>query len=137
MTKPVWTDWRGSDFTIGDTVIYATMSGRSCMETEAVVEDMWEVYKHPETYKWVKLEHGETAPEHETRVYVNPQDTTEYSHYYHREWDQVIRIVPIPTERRARVRPTGRTSRWSRYDKREDGTYRAVTLQITESITKV
>lgn len=132
-----WTDWRGNDYTVGDTIVYAVMSGRSCMMSEGIVDDLWEVYRHPDTGRYTRLADGEEAPAYSQRVWVNPDDDEEYTHYYHSGWASVARIVPTITERRARLVPTGRTSRWARYDKGKDGAYRKVTIQITESITKI
>lgn len=69
------TDWRGNDYGVGATVIYPRQSGRSVEVKEAVVLDIYEVYRDPEDWSWKRLPEGELMPDDrpvELRVRVQP-----------------------------------------------------------------
>lgn len=153
-TVNVWEDWRGNHYTVGSLVLYARMSGRSCEMAEGRVVDLYEVYY--DNYKWNKLAPGESAPEYETWRWKHNEtgDIQRYppSDLDEREahWKNVEVSVPCEVERRAKILPTNRTSRfggyWNKkwvYDKAtEKGEFveteqKPITLKITESITAV
>lgn len=122
----IWTDWRGNEYTVGDTVLYARMHGRSCEMAEGVVTDLFEVYydRVGRTYKWIKLAPGELAPFETVYKYVH-KVTGEISPYNHRhspdaeEWESKQVTLRMETERRAHIMPTGNTSRFNSYRDRE------------------
>ncbi|MFI6485211.1 hypothetical protein ACIBH1_45385 [Nonomuraea sp. NPDC050663] len=72
------TDWRGNPYTVGTTVLYPRMSGRSCEICEGVVVDIWEAVYDRKLYKWVranpdKLAHqAVTGRDREMRVKIQP-----------------------------------------------------------------
>jgi len=109
-----WTDWRGNPYTVGDTVLYPRLSGRSVHMCEGVVTDLFEVYQGAD-YKYVRLAPGETAPLHEIWTWQNPEDPAERSRYRRDGWEHVQVAVPRDTERRAKIKPTGRSSRFAAY----------------------
>jgi hypothetical protein len=99
------TDWRGNAYTIGDTVLYPRMSGRSCEMAEATVADIWLTYTSPETYKWVRLKEGQEPPiVWHSGMGENPEDPTGPNIWQRRE-------APAKTELRVRLQPNGRGSR--------------------------
>lgn len=151
-----WTDWRGHDYTVGDTILYARMSGRSCEMAEGVVEDL-AVYYY-ENYKWKRLGEGQKVPEKQVWRWKNPE--TGEPETWNRggrdgnpDWERIQVWVPLDNERRAKVMPTLRTSRFNSYDARQTkwlydpatgkgefidaGPRKAVTLRVTESITAI
>lgn len=70
------TDWRGNEYTVGDTILYPRQSGRSVEMCEAVVDDIRRVWYDGHSYRWRKVD--DTTPPHEdpekfaTRVTVIP-----------------------------------------------------------------
>lgn len=137
MDNVTWEDWRGLSYMAGDTILYPTMFGNTCEITEAIVEELYEVYRDSETYKYVKVKPGVPVPEEETTIWVDPENPDRWSRHYMHTWERVNGVViPVDKERRAKVRPTGATSRYGRYDQKEDGTYRSVVLRVVQSITR-
>lgn len=155
-TQLVWEDWRGNHYTVGSLILYTRMSGRSCELAEGRVADLYEVYYGHDDYKWHRLEPGEKTPEYETWRWKHNEtgDIQRYppSDLDEREahWKNVEVSVPCETERRAKILPTGRTSRgfgyynkkWVYDEKTGKGEFveteqKPVTLKITESITAV
>lgn len=163
-TVNVWEDWRGNHYTVGSLVLYARMSGRSCELAEGRVVDLYEVYQEPAHYKWTRLEPGEAAPLHEVWKWKNketgetldwhggwPPDHDESG----RVWEKIRVSEPVKTERRAKIMPTMRTSRFNSYSHRNKkwvwdeetrkGGYvdippekiKPIMLTVTESITAV
>jgi len=154
-----WTDWRGNDFTVGDTILYARMSGRSCEMAEGVVVDLFVVYRDPDKYKWTRLPEGDPVPEHLVWKWKN-LETAELTHlgyrsrFQEREGYECVQVPePIENERRAKIMPTLRTSRFNSYEARQTkwvydeltrtgefvdaGPRKPVTLSVTESITAI
>lgn len=152
-----WTDWRGNDFTVGDTILYARMSGRSCEMAEGIVEDLFVVYNDPDKYKWVRLPENGPVPTHEVWRWRNPE-TGElkwgYGGWGDREGYERVQVTePVETERRAKIMPTCRTSRFNSYEERhrkfiydekagtgefvDAGPRKAISLSVTESITAI
>ena len=141
-----WTDWRGHDYTVGDTILYARMSGQSCEMAEGIVEDLGTYYKD-DRYRWARLKDGEELPTRLTWVSVDPETGREYQS--HRQgWEQKQVAQPVQNERRAKIMPTMRTSRFHSYDwgtrKWNEGTReydkvdrKAITLRVTASITAI
>jgi len=153
MTENTWTDWRGNDYAKGTLILYARMSGRSCEMAEGVVKDLYEVY-YGDDYTWHKLAPGETAPEHEVHRWKNTEtgEVSKYNMQWHRQngepWVTVEVTEPRETERRAKILPTNRTSRfggyWNKkwvYDEEAgkgdfiETEQKPITLKVTESIT--
>ena len=67
------TDWRGNTYTLGDTILYPRMSGRSVEMQEAVVVDLYHVHYSRETWDWARLPEGEAVTaETPLRVRVRP-----------------------------------------------------------------
>lgn len=147
-----WTDWRGHDYTVGDTILYARMSGRSCEMAEGVVVDLM-VMIYPEgKYKWTRLPDDSPVPEKLVWQYVNPENPDDRCTSYPREgWERKQVMVPIENERRALIQPTLRTSRFNSYEARrtkwvydeenhtgefvDAGPAKPIRLTVTESIT--
>jgi hypothetical protein len=148
-----WTDWRGNDFTVGDTILYARLSGRSCEMAEGVVEDLFVVWRDRETYKWVRLPENGPVPTHEVWRWRNLEtgELTQcgYGGWRDREGFERVQVTePVDTERRAKIMPTLRTSRFNSYEwgtkkwNEETKVYdkvprKAVSLTVTESITAI
>lgn len=150
-----WTDWRGNDYTEGDTILYARMSGRSCEMAEGVVVELREFY-YSDDYKWEKLEPGEPVPVHNVWRWRH-RETGEIQQYAPMDldekeahWENVEVSVPYERRRRAKILPTNRTSRFGGYWNKKwvwdaqsgKGEYvktemKPVTLHITESITAI
>lgn len=68
------TDWRGTEYGVGDTVIYPRQSGRSVEVKEAVVLDISKFYRDSD-WNWQRMpEEGLTVgnPKTEIRVKVQP-----------------------------------------------------------------
>jgi hypothetical protein len=139
-----WTDWRGHTFTVGDIVLYARMSGQSCEMAEGQVEDLGIYYKD-DRYRWTRLEDGAELPTREIWVSVNPE-TGQETQYHRRGWEQRQVTVPVENERRAKIMPTMRTSRFNSYEwgtrkwnnttcDYEPCARKPITLRVTESIT--
>jgi hypothetical protein len=131
-----WTDWRGNDFTVGDTVLYARLSGRSCEMAEGVVTDLMVMYRDPDKYEWARLPEGEAVPEKLEWRWVNPDNPDDLRFRCPQEsWrDSKKQVsVPVENERRAKIMPAMRTSRFNSYDK----DVQPVTLRVTESITAI
>lgn len=142
-----WTDWRGNDYTEGTLILYARMSGRSCEMAEGVVVELYEVY-YGDDYKWEKLAPGEPVPEHDVWRWKNTE-TGELSTYRGQGYTEQVQVsVPRQHERRAKILPTNRTSRFGGYDTKKwvwdeesgkgefiETEMKPVTLKITESIT--
>lgn len=87
------TDWRGNEYGVGDTVLYARMSGRSCEISEATVVDIWEAYPDYNLRRgwWVRLQEGQQPPEGkrtETRVKVQPNGRGSRN-FYRTDYDYV------------------------------------------------
>lgn len=113
-------DWRGNEFDVGSTVVYARMSGRSVEVSEAIVAEIYEVYRDDESWDWKRIKPGVELRESQK------------------------------TETRIKLQPTGPGSRdflrWSdhKFVEDENGKFqripqkpRAVTLQINNNITVV
>jgi hypothetical protein len=122
------TDWRGNEYGVGDTILYARMSGRSCEISEATVVDIWETYQADGSWKWLRLEEGQEPPMRQYWNYGTRENETR----------------PANVETRVKVQPTGRDSRSFGRDDYDyvDGvrvakTPRAVTLQINQNVTAV
>jgi hypothetical protein len=151
-----WTDWRGHDYTVGDTILYARMSGQSCEMAEGVIEDLAYYYKD-ERYRWTRLKDGDKLPEKQVYKQRNPE-TGELEDYgcwggARKGWERVPVMVPVENERRAKVMPTLRTSRFHSYEARhtkwvydpetntgefvDAGPRKSVTLRVVESITAI
>jgi hypothetical protein len=152
-----WTDWRGHDYTVGDTILYARLAGRSCEMAEGVIEDLAYYYKD-ERYRWTRLKDGDKLPEKQAWRYRN-LETGELSECGYGGWrdregfDKVQVMVPVENEKRAKVMPTMRTSRFHSYEARrtrwvydaenrtgefvDTGPRKAITLRVTESITAI
>jgi hypothetical protein len=142
----VWEDWRGNAYMVGSLVLYPRLDGRSCEIAEGRVLDLYEVYRD-EDYKWHKLAAGEEAPLHEVMRWmcIETREVQQLHDELHSERTWVTE--PRETERRAKIMPTGRTSRFARWDKKwqwneetqqggfVDAEPRPVTLIITKSIT--
>ncbi len=149
-----WTDWRGNDYTVGDTILFARMSGRSCEMAEGVIVDLM-VMCYGDDYAWKRVPDGEPVPEKLVYQYVNPENPAEYSSYQRngKNWDHRQIMVPVQSERRAKIMPTLRTSRFRSYEARQTkwvydektntgafidaGPRKPVTLRVTESITAI
>lgn len=132
-----WTDWRGHDYTVGDTILYARMSGRSCEMAEGIVEDL-AVYYKDDRYRWTRLKDGEAVPEKPGFKYRNPETQELTGRFFYSDdprskWERVPVMIPVEHERRAKIVPTKRTSRWTRSWSND----KAVTLRVTESITAI
>ncbi|MFI9553691.1 hypothetical protein [Nonomuraea endophytica] len=69
------TDWRGNTYTVGTTIFYPRMSGRSCEIQEGQVIEIWEAVFDNRKYRWVRFDADN--PNHqgvkrETRVKIQP-----------------------------------------------------------------
>lgn len=125
------TDWRGNEYGVGDTILYARMSGRSCEISEATVVDIWQAYSDGGRYN--RLAEGDEVP------------TVQVFNYGTREYE----TRPARIEVRVKVQPNGRGSRnfyRTDFDYREnaEGGYdrvetgiKPVTLHIIANITAV
>ncbi|WP_157536531.1 hypothetical protein [Kitasatospora mediocidica] len=125
------TDWRGNEYGVGDTILYARMSGRSCEISEATVVDIWRTYSDKGRYN--RLAEGEEAPSVQIFNFATREHETR----------------PARTETRVKVQPNGRGSRdFYRTDyayvKNAEGDYervetsiKPVTLNIIANITAV
>lgn len=113
-----WTDWRGHDYTVGDTILYARMSGRSCEMAEGVIVDLMVMVRSPKTYKWTRVPDGDPVPTHLAWQYRNLDNPEEHYTYEPRNgnYEHVQMQVPDDHERRALITPTMRTSRFSSYE---------------------
>lgn len=144
----VWEDWRGNLYTVGSLVLYARMSGRSCEIAEGRIADIYEIY-YGDDYRWHKLAPGEPIPEHTVNRWKDPE-TGELSRYRRDGFARAEVTEPRENQRRAKIMPTGRTSRgWGYWNKKwvyDDATghgefveteQKLITLKITESITAV
>lgn len=91
------TDWLGTEYGVGDTIVYPVGSGRSVEMQQATVLDIWTVYNCPKDYKWKRLKEGEEVP---SKLRWNA-DTHE------REPNG----EPVDTQLRVRLQPNGKGSR--------------------------
>ncbi|MGI5281692.1 hypothetical protein ACQEVF_59125 [Nonomuraea polychroma] len=72
------TDWRGNPYTVGTTIYYPRMSGRSCEIQEGVVIDIWDAVWDRDVFKWVRFNPDKpshqdvTGRDRQTRVKVQP-----------------------------------------------------------------
>lgn len=154
VTEPItWTDWRGNTYAVGSLVLYPRLSGRSCHMCEGTVTEMWETYRG-DSYKWVRLVPSELPPFVKRyawfrvgsdaqiepgRVQDIPRDAREYREYETDEREK--------TERRIKIMPTGRSSRFEAYHNQKwdreqqalvDTEQKPVTLSANvESVTAV
>ncbi|MBG0818349.1 hypothetical protein [Planomonospora sp. ID82291] len=55
------TDFRGNPYTVGTTIVYARMSGRSCELQEAVTCDIWRTYRDRDTWTWKRYDAAAAA----------------------------------------------------------------------------
>jgi len=157
-----WTDWRGHEYTIGDTVLYARLSGRSCEMAEGVVTDLFEVYYCSDTYKWKRVDSLLGPPFKRKYGWIDAQGklrpdaglSNSQARANGWNWEEYISNERCRTERRAKIMP-GRTSRFNSYEDRgrkwawdeatKTGEYHSVpdedlkpiTLKICESITAI
>ena len=157
-----WTDWRGNEFTIGDTVLYARLSGRCCEVAERVVVDLYETYRDHDDYKWKRVDPLRGPPFKHKYGWIDAQgklrDATGLSNSQARangwHWEEYVSNEREDTERRAKIMP-GRTSRFNSYEYRRrswkwdeetqsvesynipDEQLKPVTLSVTESITAI
>lgn len=152
-TQNVWEDWRGNLYTVGSLVLYARMSGRSCELAEGRVVDLYEVYRNQD-WKWVKVPAGKEAPLVKKWKCYDEAGEEMRCHGQGCVREDEVR-TPADTERRAKIMPTMRTSRFNSYahrnkkwvwdEKTSSGGYvdlppekiKPITLNITESITAV
>ncbi|MFI6497146.1 hypothetical protein [Nonomuraea typhae] len=124
------TDWRGNPFTIGTTIFYPRMSGRSCEIQEGVVIDIWDAVYDRDVYRWVrfnpeKISHQDaTGNDRQTRVKVHP--TGRGSRNFYRS-DQRL----VTDEQGEYVRDEHGRAVWESVD------LKPVTLMIIENITVV
>lgn len=68
-------DWRGHPYTIGSTIFYPRMSGRSVEIQEGRVVDIWDAVYDLDRYKWVRYDPAkpvEFTGDPVTRVKVMP-----------------------------------------------------------------
>ena len=143
-----WQDWRGNDYTVGDTVTYPRGSGRSVEMTEAVILDLYEVwYRHDGPYRWVRLAEGELPPfkqegrREDLDGNALGRDVIASIDYRLRRWVMHETDEREETKRRATLQPTKLSSR--RFFREGIGRYafekldepRRVTLIDTENIT--
>jgi hypothetical protein len=141
-----WTDWRGHDYTVGDTILYARMSGQSCEMAEGIIEDLGIYYKDGR-YRWARLKDGEELPTRQVWVSICPETGREYQST-RRGWEQKQVTVPVENERRAKIMPTMRTSRFNSYEwgtrkwnnttcEYEPTERKPITLRVVASITAI
>jgi hypothetical protein len=109
-----WIDWRGNTYTVGTLVLYPRLDGRSCEMAEGHILSMTEVYRN-ESYKWVTIEPGEPRPAYLTWRWKNTE-TGEISRFGDIGYEHVQVMEPCTTEKRIRIMPTGRTSRFNGYE---------------------
>jgi hypothetical protein len=89
-------DWRGNEYGIGSTVLYAATTGSMPEITEGVVTDIAVMYREPETWKWTRLEQGAQLPrarhwDQETRSYVEREEPVAH------QWR--VRVKPLRSSR--------------------------------------
>jgi hypothetical protein len=76
-------DWRGNEYGIGSTVLYAATTGSMPEITEGVVTDIALMYREPVTWDWKRLKEGAQLPralrwDQETRGYVEREEPVEH-----------------------------------------------------------
>jgi hypothetical protein len=128
------------------------MSDRSCEMAEGIVEDLFVVYMDHEKYKWVRLPENGPVPTREVWKRKNPEtgEQVGYGGYGGGRdgWERVQVTEPVETQRRAKIMPTLRTSRFNSYEwgtkkwNKETAEYdtvprKAVSLSVCESITAI
>jgi hypothetical protein len=70
------TDFLGKEYGPGDLVIYGAMSGRSVNVVVGRVVDIYEVYRDPDKYKWVRVpDSGEVPVKRYGKDAGQPEDT--------------------------------------------------------------
>ena len=123
------TDWRGNLYTIGTTIFYPRMSGRSCEIQGGVVLDIWEaVYDIVNFNGWVRLNPDnpahQAAKEQNRATRVKVQPTGRGSRNFYRTDERTVKDESGETVRDERG--------YAVWEKTEP---KPVTILITENIT--
>lgn len=130
----ILTDWRGNDYTIGDTVLYPRTSGRSVEMSEGVVLEI--VRGWGGMYNsFTRLAEDEDPPE------IRQRDGWD-----HEARETIWTTVTAPVVYRVKLKPSGRTSRnfgyYSDWERNEEtgrrehtGDVKPVTIQNVQNIT--